>query len=303
MNAIRRLVREILLEDLAGFVKRTQEIQYSSDSTDPRCESQMNAIRRLVREILLEDLAGFVKRTQEIQYSSDSADPTFEKHKQTKLQAREVKRIWRAEADHEFMRSLIKIHWIDDKGNRNTFDPVKLLDFLMLPRKNEIATQAWLSDSTIIQSEWGKIGVIVQGTVTLAANDMNEIYSGYFDKLPIGLHQKYRSSGVPRRSTYFNDRNSFVLDRKSFDSTSSEINEFIVDNWRPTGIIIQYPADILIESVRDTVKLGVDAKILGYVDALLSVNKFSGPENTIPIYDETMKQIDMRQLARARKGE
>lgn len=263
----------------------------------------MNAIRHLVREILLEDLAGFVKRTQGIQYSSDSADPTFEKHKQSKLQAREVKRIWRAEADHEFMRSLIKIHWIEDKGNRNTFDPVKLLDFFLLSGKNEIATQAWLPDSTIIHSEWGKIGVIVQGTVTLAANDMNEIYSGYFDRLPIGLHQKYRSSGVPRRSTYFNDRNSFVLDRKSFDSTSSEINEFIVDNWRPTGVIIQYPADILIESVRDTVKLGVDAKILGYVDALLSVNKFSGPENTIPIYDETMKQIDMRQLARARKGE
>ena len=98
----------------------------------------MNTIRNLIHEILLEDFAGFAKRTQELQYTSDATDPTFEKQKLFKLQAREVKRIWKAEADHEFMRSLIKIHWIKDlkeRGSKQINININLLDFLALPRK------------------------------------------------------------------------------------------------------------------------------------------------------------------------
>ena len=257
-------------------------------------------IRKLVRSMLLEDLAGFKERTKGIAYASPTDDPTFDnpmqRHLPYKSQARDVKRAWAAEADHEFMKSIIKVHWLsglewDKKLNR----------LLALGGNNEISTMGYLPDSDNVTSMWGKLGVIVRGRVTLAANDMNAVMSGYGKDIPAEITAKYKSSGVPRRATEFSANASawsgpksdlYILDRGSFKPERSRHNEFIVDNWRPIGLVIGVPGDLFVDMVRDSGLMNINHDIATEV-----------LKHDLPIFDGHMKPIDRKKLEEAVRGE
>jgi len=235
-------------------------------------------IRALIREMLLEDLEGFVNRTKDISYYSSIDLPTFDEphQKNHRSMAKAVKRAWALEADHEFMKSLIKVHWGDRKS---------LEKFLQISRRNEISTSAYLPGA-IVRSFWGSIGVVIEGRVTLAANDMNIISSGYFGELSSEIQKKYASSGIPKRATIFrgNDRlgakDSFILDRNSYAPTKSSRNEFIVDNWKPVGFVVSslgFP-----ENIEDSL-LNPDAPL--YHNAVFVL------QHSLPVYNQRMEEI------------
>lgn len=214
----------------------------------------MTTIHRLIREILAEDRAGFKSRTQGINYNrvyGDSAmgsanvsffeDPFFDTSPPAKKGAKDVKRAWRAEADHDFMKSLFKVHWIK---------PADMRKFLSMSRKNEISAMAYLPGSKVLtrMSGWGPIGIVIQGRTTLAANDMDAIVSGYHSGITPSTAAKYASSGSPKRPNIFlsapeegfdETADYYILDRETFDEDMHGSNELIVDNWSPTGIIIE----------------------------------------------------------------
>ena len=256
-------------------------------------------VRRLIREMLLEDLAKFKEKTKDIDYMHSMSDPTFDdpyyKDRPYKAQAKDIKRTWTQEADHEFMKSIIKVHWLSGFNVGYALD-----DLLSLPRNNEIATMGYLPGAGRVTSSWGKAGVIVQGRVTLAANDMNAITSGYFKDVPQEVISKYKSSGTPRRSLMFNDLTSgeYVLDRETFKPEMSRHNEFIVDNWKPVGIVITYESQEFLNAVRKAPrprKGDPPGPWLEYAGHVMKPG--------LPIYDEDMKLIDRGEIEKALRGE
>jgi hypothetical protein len=268
---------------------------------DPRDTEEVNGsnerknesiVRNLVKEILQEDMKGFKERTANLDYVGTMDDPTFEEFTDMKPMAREVKRAWAAEADHGFMKSLIKVHWV------NTWHPKKIEKFMSLSGKNEISAMGYLPGRGRIESFWGDVGIMIQGRVTLAANDMDALYTGYHGEIPNAIQRKYSSSGTPRRAMQFFDRSNdivkgsehYILDRSTFKERMQGHNELIVDNWKPIGIII----GLTPEGISDSVKRGVfsNGKL---IETLLGFG--------LPIYHLSMKPIPAEKLRAALRGE
>lgn len=235
-------------------------------------------IRHLIREILKEDLAGFVDKTKDISYRGFVQDPTFDLdwNKKNKASARSVKQIWAEEADHKFMERVIKIHWLKKAGLQE-----KLQNFLSMSGRNEISTMGYLPDAETFMSNWGPIGVVVQGRTTLAANRMSTLLSGYGERLAPEITGKYASSGVPRRATFFAGTSAapassladeYILDRASFDAAGQGGNEFIVANWTPVGVALASPVrDIMFsQAMGETVPRVTPEEIGGYIAAAVS---------------------------------
>ena len=230
-------------------------------------------LRQFINTVLAEDLAGFMDKTRNISYRGIVQDPTFDRdgNKQNKAAARSVKQIWAEEADHEFMSSVIKIHWLKRAGLQE-----KLQGFLNMSGKNEISTMGYLPGSETFMANWGPIGVAVQGRTTLAANRMSTLMSGYGGSLPPETTGKYAPSGVPRRSTFFAGTavrgetslaEEYILDRASFDPAGQGGNEFIVGNWTPIGVALAKPVrEIMFNQAMGDMYTGVkETEIGGYI--------------------------------------
>lgn len=217
----------------------------------------MNVLKSLIAEILREDLQGFVNDVSKIRYYSGSTvaaslDPA------ALAKSKEVKRAWKKNADHVFMQSLVKIHWFAPTGSTLQ----KLKWFLNNQGKDEVSTTAFLPDEKLI-TMWGQLGIQLEGRVTLAANDMNDVVSGYStDWMDVpGGTKKFASSGVPRRAGIFNHKiaKHYVLNSDSFDSNSIE-NEFILDNWKVKAVVITNDSS-LCEELEQIIDIAENAKI------------------------------------------
>ena len=130
-------------------------------------------------------------------------------------------------------------------------------NFLMLvnsSKKDEISTMGYLNRVGSFRNfGWGNIGFRIEGRTTIASNDMDELYSGYFggSNLPDRL-SKYKSSGVPKRpSQYIKDHQGkyYIVDEASFDLKGVGNNEFIVDNWKVTGVLLSDDAYMMLSNV------------------------------------------------------
>jgi hypothetical protein len=269
------------------------------DAEEIELQESVKGVRNLIREMLNEDLAKFKEKTKEFDYMHTLDDPTFDdpyyKDRPYKTQAKYIKRAWAAEADHGFMKSLTKVHWLSGWNIGWALN-----DFLSLPRNNEIATMGYLPGEGRVTSSWGKAGVIVQGRVTLAANDMEAITSGYFKDVPQDVISKYKSSGTPRRALKFNDLTSgeYILDRESFKPDMSRHNELIVDNWKPVGIVIAYERQEFLDAIRKAPRPkegNPPGPLLEYTEHVMKPN--------LPIYDEDMKLVDREEIEKALRGE
>jgi hypothetical protein len=195
----------------------------------------MSILRQFISEILTEDLEGFVKDTSGIMYAAGStAVATLDKGTENK--SKEVKRLWAKNADHAFMKSLNKVHWFQSGSSL----ALRLKWFLNSSGKDEVATSAYLP-GTSMKSSWGSVGVLLDGRVTLAANSMDTIVSGYSGDF-YGMEDKYKSSGTPKRSgvfgTVFSPSSDYVLDSASFNPSEFADNEFIVDNWKVKALVV-----------------------------------------------------------------
>jgi len=158
---------------------------------------------------------------------------------------RHVKRTWAAHADHAFMDSIRKVHWIRagstaEKSLRWMLDPSN--------RRHEVSALGYRPEGKSLRSgiEWGEVGVEIVGRTTLAANDMNALLSGYLGDTPEEKKSAWSNSGIPRRPRRFGADYArfYVVDADSMkDAGEGFGNEFIVDNWRPVRIIIAGKAD------------------------------------------------------------
>lgn len=195
-------------------------------------------IKNLIKEILKEDFAGYKSKAKNIKFSHSLHDPLFLKDPDKNvLKAKQLKRIWNEEADHNFFKNeVIKIHWLSDEGNRPLSE--RLASMLQLSGKDEISAAGYLQGP--FNSIWGDVGIILDGHVTFASNDMDTVRSGYYGDVPEDLKNAYKNtSGIPKRPTENTSFsiNNMILDRDSFKQNSMSNNEFIIDNWKIIGII------------------------------------------------------------------
>ena len=197
--------------------------------------SHEDLIRSIVRSIVEEGLEGFKQKTSKIHYAGSHEDSTFERNPTQRKLARSVKQAFSEESDQNFFRTLHKIHWV-----RLAEPPSvkKISWFLRGGGRNEISTSGYSANTSDFDSFWGDIGIELQGRVTLAHNDMDDIYSGYSANLDPAVQAKYASSGVPKRASIFTplQAQGYILDEESFEGGDS--NEMIVDNWKPVAIWI-----------------------------------------------------------------
>jgi hypothetical protein len=210
-------------------------------------------LRRIIRKELNEDLQGFLRRTADSWYGGDpEMDPTFEKDPEFRSLARSVKRAWAAEADHSFMDSVTKIHWMKNPSRDN-------IQRMLSGGRDEISTMGYISGPYRsgppgMDNVWGKIGLVVQGRTTLAANSMDTIYSGYHKNIPQNVREKYRSSGLRKRPIGFSEwkAENYILDAASFDASGQGENEFIVGGWRVVAVVLTEQQFQNVRTVLDT---------------------------------------------------
>jgi hypothetical protein len=198
-------------------------------------------LRRLIKEeLFLEDLQGFLDDTQDIEYNTSGHDIYFiGQDKPLKGMARAVKQAWAKHSDQEGLQRVVDlVHWFAD--------PVKDGPrFLELGRNNEISAIMHPKEEELAIS-WGSVGMLVNGWITLAANNMNDLMTGYGGKTRAKDAAAYTSSGLRKRPGHFYARfaKSYVLGPEDLDEYDS--NEAVVANWTPVAWVLQ---DVFIDSL------------------------------------------------------
>lgn len=165
-------------------------------------------LRECIREMLREDALSFIQQVGNL-VDRVGADDFFAdrrgehgppRKEATKEVRRAIKQIFRDEADHKWLSTLNTVHW--------AVDPDALMQ-LKGRNRDELSTIMTLPSEPLVSlSPAGyPFGLWIRGRITLAADDMDDIWSGHYGKYmthpvfpkdgptPEQL-QRQRSSGV-----------------------------------------------------------------------------------------------------------
>ena len=161
-------------------------------------------------------------------------DPDFPEVMKT---GRGIKKLYHKHADRAFLDSLITIHWTEKKG---------LVHLLAHgSSKDELSCAAYLPEEAAT-SAWADYGVVVDGYISLLANDMNDVMSGGGKRYTLANPERTKSSGANKgiglsyQCTDYVDK-IFVFDEEDWNPAIRKhicrFNEAFVDNWKITAII------------------------------------------------------------------
>ena len=148
---------------------------------------------------------------------------------------RGIKKTYNKHADRAFLDSLITIHWTDRRGSAK---------LLRASSKDELSCAAYLPGE-VTTSTWGDYGFVVDGHITLLANDMNDVMSGAGQDYTLANPERTKSSGANKgvgisyRCVDYVDQ-IFVFDEEDWKPRivkDSNWNEAFVDNWKITAVI------------------------------------------------------------------
>ena len=217
----------------------------------------MNLLRQYIRELLAEDAMGFVHDLSAASEEFGEEGEMFFGGDPGKGGGKAIKRAFNANADHKWLSTLDTIHW---------GDPYSLVD-LAGKSKDELSATMTLPNEGIVGFA-NNTGLWVKGRITLATNDMDQLYSGHREDYIPGLtstvskeeyEQRKKSSGINKlptiskdysrygklkRGTDFGEKMArnipYVLDQSTWDEDVRGTNEALVDNWRAVGIIPEW---------------------------------------------------------------
>ena len=180
------------------------------------------------------DMGGYEHRRDYVDAAfGKTIDPDFSEVTKT---GRGIKKLYHKHADRAFLDSLITIHWTEKKG---------LVHLLAHgSSKDELSCAAYLPGETAT-SVWADYGVVVDGYISLLANDMNDVMSGGGKRYTLANPERTKSSGANKgiglsyQCTDYVDK-IFVFDEEDWNPAirkHSRFNEAFVDNWKITAII------------------------------------------------------------------
>lgn len=194
-------------------------------------------LRRVVRGIIREDRDSFIRAATDadLNYAAAPGDPLMlhPRNKEAKRQSRVLKNLWRQHSNQESFRRLTFVHWFSNAAE-------SVPEFVQSSGKDEISTSISSPDDPIGFTRWGVVGIQLKGWVTFAGNNMNQMMSGYMDKVKAKDRAKYGGAGIPKRPMETTPRSwdTFALDAGDLTYDPNEVNEAILDNWRPTAWVI-----------------------------------------------------------------
>ena len=210
-------------------------------------------LRKYVKHLLKEDPMGFVHDLA----ASDKFGDQFFGGQIDKEAGRDIKRAFNKNADHQFLSTLDTVHWAYDFYE---------LEPLKGKGKDELSVTMTLPGDSFEPAAGLPYGLWVKGRITLASNEQDKLYSGFYGDYGVGhegdeeaVAQRDRSSGRNKRPSVSKDYSRYgqlqrgneymekmardgipyILDQSTWDPSETQSNnEALVDNWSPRGIIV-----------------------------------------------------------------
>lgn len=268
---------------------------------------KINLLREYIKALIKEDAMGFVHdlaaASEEGQLSATlpGSNPGSrmislrQPRGLGKAGGKAIKRAFNANADHRWLSTLDTVHWGKIYG----------LADLIGKSKDELSTTMTLPGEPFVPLG-DNIGLWIKGRITLAANDMEAIFTGYHDdyvgpnadippeeqghrakssgvnKLP-KTSKDYKHYGRLKRGDGYDEKLArdipYVLDKSTWD-INMHGGEALVDNWKPVGLIADWEISKILKKMYSGHALDESA-LVGKLGEFLSVAQEIG----VPIFD------------------
>jgi len=181
-----------------------------------------------------------------------------EAYKKAMTSGRVLKKLFAKYADQSFLNSLVLIHW----GSYPDIREIVQFGKTDKTERDELSVNAFLPGEAELTRGFG---IVVKGRVTLLANDMDELYSGFGREYRKADPQRAKMSGANKgvgrqlRAKEYEEK-VFVFDKEDWAPRSSGMNEALVDNWKITHIITDEEHKNVFEKFVE--KVGLDATVI-----------------------------------------
>jgi hypothetical protein len=263
----------------------------------------MKHLRQYIRQILLtEDPMGFVHDLAAADKEFGTEGEDFYGGDPGKGGGKAIKRAFNANADHKWLATLDTVHWSGDIYN---------FEALAGKGKDELSATMLLPGENFV----GPLdyGLWIKGRITLAANNQDALYTGKYSDYSKGTEEEVthrdRSSGRNKRPTVSKDYSRYgklkrgnefaekvarqipyLLDQSMWEDPTGNINEALVDNWKPVGIILTRPDEIYaIDGMRyiEGTKEDIEEEAIGVVKQIMLTALAFG----VPVYDDEREEL------------
>jgi hypothetical protein len=262
----------------------------------------MKLLRKYIRETLKEDAIGFGHDLA----ASDKFGDDFFGGNVSKAAGREIKRAFANNADHQFLSTLDTVHWTGDFYS---------MEGLKGKNKDELSATMTVPGEDF---DWPlDYGLWIKGRITLAANEQDNLYSGFYGDYGPGaegseeevahrdkssgrnkrpsISKNYKNYGKLERGNEYMEKMAnnipYILDQATWDpSKTKSNNEALVDNWKPVGIILTRGDEINaisgLEYIEGT-KEDVEEFALGVIKKIM----LTAIELGVPVYDTEREEL------------
>lgn len=192
------------------------------------------------RDAFLADLRGsdfdtYFRETTDEDYASEEEVATA--YKKMAGMGRKLKQTFAAHADREYLDSLKYIHWTTFGRRALGMLAPEIIKGVDINPRDELSAMAYLPGQMPGQSMFGKYGVVINGYVTLLANDMDSLQTGYTHNYKKADPQRVASSGANKGIAVADDE-SIVLSAEDWNPSDGLGNEALIDNWEIQGLIV-----------------------------------------------------------------
>ena len=268
----------------------------------------MNLLRRYIRNLLYEDAMGFVHDLAAASDEFGKEGEDFYGGDPGKGGGRAIKRAFNAHADHKWLATLDTVHWSTIYG----------LEDLKGQNRDELSATMSLPEESIRPAPDHEVGLWIKGRITLAANDMDSLYTGFWSdygagKGMSGLSRKQaahrdKSSGRNKRPMVSKDYSRYgnlergneyaemqakkipyILDKSMWDPKGwNKTNEALVDNWKAVGIVV---SDMSTKEILKSLKYSTEEEINEALAGSLKKLLLTALSFGISVYDEDRNVI------------
>ena len=192
------------------------------------------------REAFLADLLGsdfdrYFRETTDEDYASEEELKTM--YQGMAGMGRKLKQAFAANVDREYVDSLKYVHWTTFKRRALGMLAPEIIKGVDVNPRDELSAMAYLPGDIPGQTLFGKYGLVIDGYVTLLANDMDSLQTGYTPNYKKADPQRVASSGANKGIAIADDE-SIVLSAEDWNPSNSLGNEALIDNWEITGLIV-----------------------------------------------------------------
>tara|TARA_R110000796_G_scaffold186335_5_gene303263 strand:- start:5326 stop:6135 length:810 start_codon:yes stop_codon:yes gene_type:complete len=219
-------------KDLKRIVERQIKKLYA-ESLILEDEEKRNAVFNYMTKVLDPD-APWAKKINS--YGPQSA----------RSSGRLLKKVFAKFADRSFVDSLITIHWGDAEVIEHALKTVS--------SKDELSCAAYLPQD-VQMGEFGPVGLLIKGHITLLANNMDDLHTGGGERTGVDFPLMKKTSGINKgihrwlRAVDFK-RSVLVLDKEDWNPAvayDQYRNEALVDNWKAQAIVFSDRALALVD--------------------------------------------------------